>query len=324
MPGRRKSAEEVAWLESHAPQMTAPETRAAFEERFGWAPGLHALRVWASKRHLRFGRVSSSAEDRAAHIVRWSQEPEMEEWMLENDHGQSTRALSADFEARFGFPLSSPQISLFRSSHGTQTRRSHGGGRAPRPLGAERTTGKSGYIMVKVREAPTVPQPKDNWRFKHHLIWEWANGRELPRGWTVVFVNGDIRDFRPANLCAMPRKHMARLNQLRPASGWPDRKTLEAAVRHCDLVGAIRDASNRPRRCGVCGEMFAPDPHNRYGDQRTCRACLDAGHKASRHKTQPAVCERCGRPYERWTRRQRFCPECSTARSRRKRGPHAL
>lgn len=313
----------MAWLDEHVPKMTAPEVRAAFETRFGWAPGLHPLQVWASKRHLRFSRHADAATDRAARIVRWSQEPEMEAWMLENDHGQSTRALSADFETRFGFPLSSPQVALFRSSHGTQTRSSHGGGRAPRPLGSERT-GKSGYIMVKVREKPTVPQSKDNWRFKHHLVWEWATGRELPQGWTVLFVNGDIHDFRPANLYALPRRYMARLNGLRPEGGWPDRETLDAAVGHCELTSAICDARNHPRRCGVCGEIFAPDPHNRYSNQRTCRKCLDAGRKTSGHTTEPALCEKCGALYERWMRRQRFCPNCSTSRSRKKGSAHAL
>ena len=316
MAGRRKTPEEVAWLEAHVPRLTAPEVVCAFRERFGWAPGVPALQVWASKRHLRFGRHSERAIERATHAVRWSQEPEMEAWMLEHDRGQSTRAISEAFEERFGFPLSRPQISLFRSSHGTQIRRSHGGGRPKRPVGFERV-GKDGYILVKVREEPTVAQSKDNWRFKHWIAWEEANGREVPPDHVIYFVNGDIRDFRPENLICVHRRYMTSLGNMRPSGGWPDRETLLAAIQLADLETAIVDVKNRPRPCAICGATFTPDPHNRYSQQNACRACLDAGHKAPRHTTEPAVCEKCGKAYDRWMRRQRFCPECSTSHNRK-------
>lgn len=278
---RRKTPEEVAWLEAHVPIMTASECEEAFREAFGWSPGVHPLQVWASRRRLRFGRSGNPAQNRAARIVRWSQEPEMEAWMLEHDRGQRTGDVSAAFAERFGFPLSQAQVSLFRSSHGRQSRRSRNGGRPERPVGSERP-GKDGYVLVKVAEKPTVPQSKDNWRFKHWVAWEEANGRKVPKGWTVLFVNGDIRDYRPENLHALPRRYMARLNGMRPENGWPDRETLEAAVRLCDLERAVVDARNRPRPCAVCGRVFTPDESNRYGNQRTCRSCLDAGRKAGR------------------------------------------
>jgi len=199
---RRKTAEEVSWLEEHVPKAPAHEVREAFRERFEWAPGVHALQVWASKRGLRFGRWGDPAQNRAVHIVRWSQEPEMEAWMLENDQGRTTGEISRMFEVRFGFPLSQAQVSLFRSSHGTQSRRSHGGGHPSVPVGTERAS-KDGYLKVKVREKPIVPQSKDNWQFKHWIAWEEANGQEVPEGWTVLFVDGDTRNFAPDNLYAL-------------------------------------------------------------------------------------------------------------------------
>lgn len=45
----------------------------------------------------------------------------------------------------FGFPLSRPQINLWRASNGRQATRSHGGGRKRRPIDAERQSGK-GYV----------------------------------------------------------------------------------------------------------------------------------------------------------------------------------
>lgn len=318
MLGRRKTAEEKAWLKEHASEAPADEIIERFTDEFGWSPKKHALQVWVSKNGLHFGLPKrASAGSETVRCVRWSQEPEMESWMLEHDRGQTTRELSAAFEIRFGFPLSRSQISLFRSSHGTQVKRSHGGGKPSAPVGAERTN-KDGYVKVKVRESPTIPQSKDNWRFKHHLVWEQTSGRELPPGWTVIFINGDIHDFRPENLYALPRAHMAQLNAVRPEGGWPDRETLEAAVSLCKLNSAVLDAKNRSRRCAHCGRMFTPDPANRYSGQNTCRQCLDAGHKAPTRRAGSATCEKYGRTYERWQRRQRFCSDCSTARSRRR------
>lgn len=318
---RRKTPEEVAWLEEHVPEAAAAEVREAFQERFGWAPTLHALQVWACKRGLRFGRWGDPAQNRAVHTVRWSQEPEMESWMLANDTGgKTTGEISRLFEERFGFPLSRAQVSLFRSSHGTQSRLSHGGGKPPVPVGTERVS-KGGYIKVKIREKPTVPQSKDHWRFKHWLVWEKANGQELPQGWTVLFVDGDIRNFAPENLYALPRTCMAQLNNARPEGGWPDRETLEAAVSMVKLSSAITDAKNRPRPCAICGETFAPDPGNRYSQQKTCRACLDLGRKSMSPKQGRGICEKCGRTYEKHVRRQRFCSDCTSARSRRKPSP---
>lgn len=317
---RRKTAEEVSWLEEHVPKAPAHEVREAFRERFEWAPGVHALQVWASKRGLRFGRWGDPAQNRAVHIVRWSQEPEMEAWMLENDQGRTTGEISRMFEVRFGFPLSQAQVSLFRSSHGTQSRRSHGGGHPSVPVGTERAS-KDGYLKVKVREKPIVPQSKDNWQFKHWIAWEEANGQEVPEGWTVLFVDGDTRNFAPDNLYALPRTYMAQLNGLRPEEGWPDRETLEAAVSTVKLSLAITDAKNRPRPCAICGEMFTPDPGNRYSWQKTCRACLDAGHKSRSPKQGRGICEKCGITYEKHVRRQRFCSDCSSARSHRKHTP---
>lgn len=42
----------------------------------------------------------------------------------------------------------------------------------------------------------------------HHLIWEWANGENLPPGTIVHHINGKKRDNRPCNLLAvLPGEH---------------------------------------------------------------------------------------------------------------------
>lgn len=69
----------------------------------------------------------------------------MKAWMEAHDRGQSLTVLSAEFAGVFGFPLSRPQINLWRASNGRQATRSHGGGRKRRPIDAERQSGK-GYV----------------------------------------------------------------------------------------------------------------------------------------------------------------------------------
>lgn len=249
----------------------------------------------------------------ATRPVRWSSEPEMEAWMLANDRGQGTAELSAEFEAAWGFPLSRPQISLFRATHGTQARRSRGGGRRPVPVGSE-SLQKDGYVVVKVAERPTVPQSKDNWRFKHWVAWERANGATVPDGWTVVFCDGDIRNFDPENLEAIPRRYIGPLNNMRARGvAYCDKPTLHACMAVVDLRSAAIDAENaRPRRCEVCGREFVPDGDRHMNNRRTCRECLGEGRKAKgvRRVVGRAACAVCGREFEKTSRHQVRCAEC--------------
>ena len=129
-------------------------------------------------------------------------------------------------------------------------------GKTMRPVGSE-YVGKDGYVMVKTAMWPTKAGGKDNWKPKHRHVWEQANGREVPKGWVVMFKNRDARAFDPANLEAV--RLMAEVSM---------------AARRADLA--------RARRCGVCGRSFVPDLCRTKGtvnakNAATCRACLDAG-----------------------------------------------
>lgn len=236
--------------------------------------------------------------------------------MLANDGGRPRREVSADFKSAFGFSLTEYQVSLFRSSHGTRSCRSHGG-RPRRPVGFERTV--KGYLYVKVAEEATVPQSKDNWRLKHVHVWELEHG-PLPDGWVVMFADRDTRNFDPGNLVALPRKYIGRINQI----GWRDRETLEAAMAVADLETGIADAKNRPRACGVCGREFTPPDNLRYSRNNTCPECIASGHKSCRHSGSAgeAVCAICGRRFERDRKDQRRCMECISSRPKWSVGAH--
>ena len=240
--------------------------------------------------------------------VRWSKEPEKTAWMLEHCGGRPIADVCRDFEEEFGHPLTKTQVSLFRAEHGISRRR--GSRKAHRkdwlPVGTERV--KKGYVIVKVADVPGTAQSKDNWRFKHVIAWERANGRALPEGWIVLFANRDTRDFSPENLVAVPRRIIGVLNG---GPDWHDRETLEAAVALAELKSGVSGRLAAPRRCGVCGREFTPD--NRSGMkaravQRTCRDCLEKGFRSPK-QYGTRRCAVCGAEFEARSAGAKYCSE---------------
>ena len=211
MPSRVPEAEQ-AWLRENYAHGTIYDTLDAFEAEFGWRPSKRTLYVRAHKLGLRKLRQDPEFRGRRAETtIRWSCEPEMEEWMLEHDGGRPHDDVAAAFHERFGIWLTRGQINIFRARNGLQTKDGCGG-RPARPIGYERRT--KGGILVKVAERATVPMSKDNWRFKHHIAYEEAWG-PVPDGYVVYAVDGDSCNCDPENLVAIPRRTMGAVNQLR-------------------------------------------------------------------------------------------------------------
>lgn len=68
------------------------------------------------------------------------------------------------------------------------------------PIGSERVCvgdKSKGTVWVKVS---FKGKPCEQWRPKHHLIWEQTHGRPVPKGMRVIFKDGDKGNFNPANL----------------------------------------------------------------------------------------------------------------------------
>lgn len=317
---------EEAWLREHYHEGTINDTLDAFEGEFGRRPTKQAMFVKCNKMGLRKDKHSSERYVPAEARIRWSEDrfADMREWMLENDRGESVFATIDAFEAEFGIRLNRAQVSRFRSVYGTSRRTSHGGGKPSKPVGSERM-GKDGYIMVKVREWPTVPQTKDNWRFKHWVEWERANGQPVPNGWTVFFADGDKRNFDPDNLVALPRKYIGQLNNPELPK-YRDRETLMACVALCNMRTAVKDAeASRPRECAVCGATFTPTERQREyrTPVQTCPECLAAGRKAKGERRGAwAECVVCGQRFRRERRDQSRCPECIAEKPKHSPGQH--
>ena len=307
MPCTWTEAEE-RWLADNYPLGTINDNIDAFEAEFGKRPSKSGLYQKAHDMGLRKRTQTEERSNKAQKTMRWSS-PSFERernWMLENDKSESVLVTIEAFEREFGIRLTRYQVSLFRSTYGTARRNSHGGGKPSKPIGSEKL-GKDGYIMVKVREWPDRPCSKDNWRFKHHVVYEQHHG-PIPEGHIVLFADKDKRNFDPGNLVAIPRKLIGVLNQ---GYKWNDAETLKAAISCAMLDVAIVDAKNMPRRCQTCGREFVPN-YRTNSIIRTCPECVSQGCKnyTKREVHGEAQCPVCGKTFTRFRKSQRRCREC--------------
>jgi hypothetical protein len=76
------------------------------------------------------------------------------------------------------------------------------------PLGSERINA-DGYVEIKYAEKGGPS--KNRWKGKHVLRWEQANG-PVPKGFAVIFADGNRRNFKLKNLVLVSRKELAVLN----------------------------------------------------------------------------------------------------------------
>lgn len=87
----------------------------------------------------------------------------------------------------------------------------------------------TGYTMVKVAEP-------NEWRFKHHLVWEEAHG-PIPDGYRVIFLDGDKTNCDIGNLAAIPKEVDFKLigHKLRFKNG----ELTKASINYIKLILAI-------------------------------------------------------------------------------------
>lgn len=296
-----------------------------FEALFGWRPTEQALTQHCFKIGLhKEVFYAREAPGKAKRVVKWKDEPEMQAWMEEHDNGQLTVGqVSRAFAEEFGFPLSRTQVGYWRMMNGRTVRRQ------PKPakyaVGDEivrsRPSGKhhcSGYVMVKVADAPKRPGTKDNWKLKHVMVWEETHGQKVPPDTCIVFADHDNRNFDPDNLVAVPQRLMAKLNSS-DAPEWSDPESLRAAIALCELGGAVFRAERRlPRACPVCGRVFQM-PENSPTNNQTCPECLEQGHKAKGNRKPSSgpltgTCAVCGREFAKRSKSQVRCEDCIRAK----------
>lgn len=73
-----------------------------------------------------------------------------------------------------------------------------------KPVGSERVN-SDGYVDVKIADP-------NKWRAKHRLLWEKENG-QIPKGYVIIFGDGDRRNFQQDNLILVSKSQLAILNK---------------------------------------------------------------------------------------------------------------
>lgn len=161
---------------------------------------------------------------------RWTDEEK--QYMHDHLPGVPRREFAQMFNAHFGLQLSESQIigatkrygfrngldfrfSPGQLAHNKGIRVCYAGcektwfkqGHMPhnhKPVGSERVS-KNGYIEIKIAEPKT-------WRGKHLVIWENHNGK-LPKGYAIVFGDGNRRNFDIDNLLLVSRSELLMMNK---------------------------------------------------------------------------------------------------------------
>ena len=83
-----------------------------------------------------------------------------------------------------------------------------------RSIGSERIDSKDGYILVKVAEPNT-------WKHKHRVLWEENNG-PIPKGYVVIFKDGNKKNITLENLALVSRAEHLELTHSRLRSSNPE------------------------------------------------------------------------------------------------------
>lgn len=137
-------------------------------------------------------------------------------------------------------------------------------------IGRERVN-KDGHVLVKVKLHSDTEGRWNNYRYKHVLIWEQANGRHIPPKTATIFADGNKQNFDPDNLVAVPRRTLLVINRHRIP--YFDRTSLEAAMKIAEIKMKANELElSIPRTCKECGAQFKPE----FKSQVRCRACIDA------------------------------------------------
>ncbi len=103
-----------------------------------------------------------------------------------------------------------------------------------KPVGSERID-KDGYTLVKVAE------PK-KWRLKHVVLWEKHNG-PVPKGYKVVFLDGDIKNITIENLALVSNQEMLMANRM--GLRYKNKELTEVGINIARVIVASRNRKKK-------------------------------------------------------------------------------
>jgi hypothetical protein len=113
------------------------------------------------------------------------------------------------------------------------------------PVGTERVNA-DGYVDVKIQDGKL----QKNWKAKHIIIWEEANG-PVPKGHVVIFADGNRLNVTLDNLILLSRKKLAVLNKRRLIS--KDAELTKTGVIVADICLKIGERKRKKQKRNVKG-----------------------------------------------------------------------
>lgn len=153
---------------------------------------------------------------------------------------EPSSAIIDDLNEKFGTSFSIHALISARTTYRLCEYRNSPRPTHARPIGSEQI--KKGYIRVK------VAQP-DVWKFKHVFIWEKAHNDTVNRYETVVFLDGNNRNFSIDNLYKLTRREILRMNSKGLFSHDPEETLLHIALIKQRLVFI-----DKAKKLGMCSQ----------------------------------------------------------------------
>lgn len=117
-----------------------------------------------------------------------------------------------------------------------------------KPIGYERIT-KDGYIEVKVKMRPSSPSCNDNFIFKHHLVWEEANG-PIPKGYKLTFLDGNKQNCILENLAFVTDAEHLQMTRKGLRSTCPQLTETGILIARAEIVVHKKKKANKKRISG--------------------------------------------------------------------------
>ena len=173
-----------------------------------------------------------------SHIPKYTQEQEI--FLRVQSQIYSLTKVKADFKEKFGIEITKQAITdrcrrVYRTAPTkAQNKADYRQYWCERPIGDEAE--KDGKIIVKISDKPNAKF--GNWEYKHWHIWEQHNSK-IPKGYRVIFLDGNNRNFDINNLACVPLKFIC----VMAANNWKftEPELTLAAIKWCELFYKIKD-----------------------------------------------------------------------------------
>ena len=216
---------EVDFLQKLQGTDTYKNITAKFNEKFGTEISKDAIRRKISRGFY------------VSHTPKYMKEQDT--FLKEHSRLYSFRKVQSDFKSKFGFEPTTQAITdrcrrvydLPPTSFSDKIDYHHTW--SEKDVGTE--VEKDNKIVVKTGK--TSRKNRQNWKYKHHHIWEQQNGK-VPKGYRVVFLDGNKRNFDIDNLACIPLKSIC----LFASNRWKFKNSelTKSAIKWCDLYYVLK------------------------------------------------------------------------------------